>query len=73
MYTGFMAIGDIGGLAVFLYLVWRYAMFVVGFLVVNDSRSLACGSTSASEAAERQPILRNNNNNNSSAAAAEEE
>jgi hypothetical protein len=44
LYTSWMALGNIGGLAMFLYLIHKYAMFIIGFLVVNDSILLSGGS-----------------------------
>ena len=55
-YTGFMATADMGGLAVFLYMIYAYLMFLVGFVVPNDSVVLG-GRNSKAAQAEREPIL----------------
>jgi hypothetical protein len=60
-YTGFMALGDMGGLMMVFFALYRMGMFFVGFVLANDSRSLqsgeAAGQTAAAARAERSPLL----------------
>jgi hypothetical protein len=60
-YTGFMALGDMGGLMMVFFALYRMGMFFVGFVLPNDSRSLVSGGESgqsaSAAAAERSPLL----------------
>jgi hypothetical protein len=54
-YTGFMAIGDIGGVAFFLVLLHTLAMTIVGCVIPNDSVFLS-GDASSSQKAQYQTV-----------------
>jgi hypothetical protein len=54
-YTGFMAVGDIGGTAFFLVLVHTIAMMLVGCVIPNDSVFLN-GSASGSQKVQYQSV-----------------